>query len=187
MEEEKRIKSIVLFIMMAVVVFSVILYVFVVSPRNRRETLGSENLTLELPIQRRDLRYAQEGIIPFCMDGNNGLTFEVTGNSSVYSSALGTIHDVVDNMVIVEIMNDVYLEYEPLSNINVAGGDAVGTSTVLGFSMGDYLTLRLKNDRSKIYECPYLYLDSLDKSVVDQGLEVLNYDGNICECLYLKY
>ena len=187
MEDKKRIKSIVLFVMMAVVVFSVIIYVFVVAPGNRKETLGRENLTLELPVQNKDLRYMNEGIIPFCRDNSNALTFEVIHNASVYSSALGTVHEVTDDMVVVEVMNDVYLEFEPLSNINVEGGDAVGTSTVLGFSTGEYINFRLLNDRSKIYECPYLYLSPSDKAVVDKGADIVGLDiSNICECVLLK-
>lgn len=185
--DNKKIKSTVLFIMMGIVVISVILYVFVFAPSSRRETLGTTNLSLELPIQNKDLRYAQEGIIPFCKDDSNALTLEVIYNASIYSASQGTVFEVTNNKVVVEVLSDIYLEYEPLINIIVKNGEYVTTNTVLGYSMEDHFNFRLKNARSKIYECPYLYLTSFAKSVIDQSTEVVGYDGDVCECVLLKY
>ncbi|MFA7654969.1 MAG: hypothetical protein WCX98_02655 [Candidatus Dojkabacteria bacterium] len=185
--DEKKIKSLVLFLMMGIVVISVILYVFVASPASRKKTLGISNLSLELPVQNKDLRYAQEGIIPFCSNDNKALTLEVTPNISVYSATQGTVYEITNNKVVIEALSDIYIEYEPLININVKDGEYVTTNTVLGFTMEDFFSFRLKNDRSKIYECPYIYLSPFGKTIVDQATEIVGLEGDVCECVLLKY
>ena len=53
--------------------------------------------------------------------------------------------------------------------------------------MEDFFSFRLKNDRSKIYECPYIYLSPFGKTIVDQATEIVGLEGDVCECVLLKY
>jgi hypothetical protein len=185
--DENRSKSTVLFLMMGVAFVGTLIYAFVIGPNMRSETLGSSNLVLEIPVQKRDLRYAENGVIPFCLDDNDALTFEIIENASVTSSSQGVVSEIINNLIIIEAMPNIYIEYEPLINITVNVGDYVSKDTVLGSTMKNYFNLRLKNTRSDIYECPYIYLNNFGKTIVDESAEVVGYEGNICECVLLKY
>jgi len=63
--EAKQTKSITLFLMMGLTVIGLVTYVFVFLPKQKGDTLGSKNLVLDSPVQRWNLRYTDEGIIPF--------------------------------------------------------------------------------------------------------------------------
>lgn len=165
----------------------VLIYAFIVGPNMRQETLGSSNLTLELPVYKRDLRYAEYGVIPFCMDDSDALTLEIVENASVRSSSQGVVSEVTNNLVVIEAMPNIYIEYEPLIGISVNKGDFVSKDTILGSTMKNYFNFRLKNTRSDIYECPYIYLNSFGKTIVDESAEIVGYEGSICKCVLLKY
>lgn len=185
--DENRGRSIVLFLLMGVGFLFTIVYAFVIAPNSNRSTLGSNDILIDLPIQKRNLRYSQEGIIPFCKDDNTALTFEVEDGTNVYSSATGIVSSVDDNVVSIEIESNVYIKHYPVSNYLVFVGDYVTKGDVLGRVKGTYFNLRIDNGKSKVYECPYNFLNSFGKSIVDEAIELMEYDINPCECAILNY
>ena len=185
--DENRGRSIVLFLLMGIGFLFTIVYAFVIAPNSNRSTLGSNDILIDLPIQKRNLRYSQEGIIPFCKEDNTALTFEVEEGTNVYSSATGIVSSVDDNVVSIEIEPNVYIEHYPVSNYLVFVGDYVTKGDVLGKVKGNYFNLRIDNSKSKVYECPYNFLNSFGKSIVDEAIELMEYDINPCECAILNY
>jgi hypothetical protein len=185
--DENRGRSIVLFLLMGVGFFATIIYAFVIAPNNNKSTLGKSDVFLEFPLQKRNLRYTGEGIIPFCKDDNTALTFEVGEDTTVYSSATGIVNSVDDNVISIEIEPNVYIEHYPISNYSVFLGEYVTKGDALGRVSGMYFNLRINNSRSKLYECPYNFLNAFGKSMVEEILEIMEYNNKGCECAILNY
>jgi len=182
--DENRGRSTVLVLMMGIAIVGAILYAFVIGPNSNRQTLGSSNLVLEIPVQKWNFRGGEDAIVPFCQDNNNALTFRVAENIPIMSATDGVVVNIEDKTITIEAMTNVLIEYYPFTNFNVLVGDFVPLNTTLGRISGDEFNIRVNNTRSSIYECPYIYLNSFGKDVVD---EVLNNGNKACECALLKY
>ncbi len=162
--DSSRNKTVVLFLLMGATVIFSILYVFVILPNNK-STLGSSDILLELPVQKWNIRYSEYGILPFCKDDNTSLTFEVGPDTTVFSSVSGIVSSVKDNIITVEVSPGIYV----------------------GKVDGEYLNLRINVQKNELYECPYNFLNTFGKSIVDEVLELVEYEGNACECAILNY
>ena len=185
--DPNRNKSIVLFVMMGGSFLIAILYAFVIAPNNNKNTLGRTDPFLEIPIQKWNLRYTESGIVPFCKDESTSLLFEVAQDTAVYSSADGVVLGVEDNVVSIEVFSNVFVEEYPVSNTSLTKGDYVKKGDRIGNVDGNFLNLRINNTRSEVYECPYNFLNSFGKSIVDDSLELMEYNGNGCKCAILSY
>jgi len=180
-------KSITLFLMMGLTVIGLVVYVFVFLPKERRDTLGSKDLVLDSPVQRWNLTYMQEGIIPFGEGNREWLSIEVSDGSSVYSSTEGIVVSTSNNIVSVDVGDGFYIEYSPISSTNVHEADIISKGQSLGDVEGGYLNMRIRNVRDREYVCPYGYFndytrdllkevgDILEKEVVMCGKESLDY------------
>jgi hypothetical protein len=180
--DENRNRSIVLFLLMGVGLLVAILYAFVIGPRGNRNTLGSNNLVLDMPVNRRDLRYGTDAVFPFCSDGINYIGLEVTNGSSVVSSSDGIVKSLEGNRLIVEISSSYSIEYFPVSNYRFLRGDYVTVGDTLGRVNGNLLEVSVYNSRDRVYECPYVFMNSFSKSILDEVWDVLGYDGEYCLC-----
>lgn len=176
---KKPLKFTTLFAMVGIVVIAVILYVFVIAPKTNRQTLGSSNLILEMPLHRWDI----SGITPFCKEDNTALTFHLYDTGTPFSSTDGVVVGIEGGVITVEVSANTLVEYFPFSSYNVLVGDFVPKNSVLGKIKGNEFNIRVKNTRSKTYECPYLYLSAFGRSIVDELIE----EGKGCDCALLKY
>lgn len=185
--DENRGRSVVLFILMGLFFFVGILYAFVIAPNMNKESLGTSDLVLELPIQKKNLRYSENGIIPFCTDNSSSLTIEVADGTTVYSASDGIVVDNSNNIVVVEVLSGVYIEYSPISNYKVFKGDYVNTGGLIGKVSGSYFNFSIKDTNREIYNCPYNYLNDFGKSIVDEGMEIMGDQRVACQCNILNY
>lgn len=185
--DSSRNKTVVLFLLMGATVIFSILYVFVILPNNNKSTLGSSDILLELPVQKWNIRYSEYGVLPFCKDDNNSLTFEVGPDTSVFSSVSGIVSSVKDNIITVEVSPGIYVEHFPVSNYTVFENDYITKGQSIGKVDGEYLNLRINVQKNELYECPYNFLNTFGKSIVDEVLELVEYEGNACECAILNY
>jgi hypothetical protein len=185
--DTNRNKSIVLFVMMGGGFLIAILYAFVIAPNSNKNTLGSTDPFLELPVQKWNLRYSRSGVTPFCEEDSTSLLFEVAEDTAVYSAADGVVLGVDNNVVSIEVFSNVFVEEYPVSNTSLIKGDYVKKGDPIGSVDGEFLNLRINNTRSEVYECPYNFLNSFGKSIVDDTLELMEYDGDGCECAILSY
>jgi len=179
-------KTVVLFLLMGATIIFSILYVFVILPNNK-STLGSSDIFLELPIQKWNIRYSEYGVIPFCKDGNTSLTFEVGPNTSVFSSVSGIVSSVNNNTITVEVSPGIYVEHFPVSNYTVFENDYITKGQAIGKVNGEYLNLRINVQKNELYECPYNFLNTFGKSIIDEVLELKEYEGSACGCAILNY
>jgi len=173
-------KSITLFLMMGLVVIGLVTYVFVFLPKQKGDTLGSKNLVLDAPIQRWNLTYLQEGIIPFGEGNREWLSIEVSDGSSVYSSTRGVVVSTSNNIISVDVGDGFYIEYSPISPLNVHEADIISKGQTLGSVEGGYLNLRIRNVRDREYICPYAYFNDFTKDLLDEAGEVLEKDVVMC-------
>ncbi len=185
--DEGRGKSIVLFVLMGIFFFVGVLYAFVIAPNMNKKTLGVTDLVLELPIQKRNLRYSESGITPFCKNDGISLVFEVTDNTSVYSSSDGIVIDNTNNVIVVEALSGIYIEYSPIKNFEIFKGDFVSKGSMIGKVGGNYFNLSIKDTKREVYECPYNYLNEFGKTIVNEATEIIEYDGSLCVCDNLNY
>jgi len=173
-------KSITLFLMMGLTVIGLVTYVFVFLPKQRGDTLGSKNLVLDSPIQRWNLTYLQEGIIPFGEGNREWLSIEVSDGSNVYSSTEGVVVSTSNSIVSVDVGDGFYIEYSSIPNSKVYEADIISKGQALGSVDGDYLNVRIKNVRGREYVCPYSYFNDFTKDLLDEVGEVLEKDVVMC-------
>jgi len=185
--DENRNTSITLFILMGLAFIFIIIYVFIILPKNGMNTLGSSDLVLDSPIQKWNLRYAENGIIPFCKDGNEWLGIEVKKGTAVYSASDGIILSVEDNIITIEADSGIHIQYSPIAYYNVFKDDYVQKGDNIGRVSGTYLNLRVKDVRRGVYECPYNYLSTFAKSILENVEEVMEEEVVMCECDSLDY
>lgn len=185
--DENRNKSIVFFVMMGIGFFVAVLYAFVIGPNMNKKTLGTSDLVLELPIQKRSLRYSENGITPFCLNDSTSLTMEVTDSITVYAATDGIVIDNSNNAVSIESTSGIYIEYSPIKNFEVLKGDFVAKGSMIGRVNGNYFSLSIKDTRREKYECPYNFLNDFGKMIIDDGLDITGYDGSVCVCDNLNY
>jgi len=185
--DENRNTSITLFVLMGLGFICVVIYVFVIIPRSNRNTLGSSDLVLDSPVQKWNLRYAEGGIVPFCKDGNEWLSIEVEKGASVYSASDGIVLDINDNIMTVEVDTGIHVEYSPIAYYNVFKDDVVFKGDMMGRVSGTYLNFRLKDTNREVYECPYTYLNTFTKSILENVEEVMGHEVEMCECDFLDY
>lgn len=180
-------KSITLFLMMGLVVIGLVTYVFVFLPKQKGDTLGSKNLVLDAPIQRWNLTYLEEGIIPFGEGNREWLSIEVSDGSTVYSSTEGVVVSTTDNIVSVDVGDGFYIEYSPISSLNVHEADIILNGQSLGSVKGEYLNLRIRDIRDRVYICPYGYFNDFTKDLLDEAGDILERDIIICGKESLDY
>lgn len=164
-----------------------ILYVFVIAPKRTMSTLGSADLKLDFPVQKWNIRYSEEGILPFCSNDNTSLTIQVADNTTVYSASDGIVVGVEDNIVRVEVLPRVYVEYYPVSNFSVFKGDYITKGDSIGKVANTTFSLRIDNAKMELYECPYTFLNDFGKSIIDDAMSTTGYAGNVCKCASLSY
>jgi hypothetical protein len=166
--------------MMGLVVIGLVTYVFVFLPKQRGDALGSKNLVLDAPIQRWNLTYLQEGIIPFGEGNREWLSIEVSDGSSVYSSTEGVVVSTSNNIVSVDVGDGFYIEYSSIPSPKVDEADIISKGETLGSIDGDYLNVRIKNIRDRKYVCPYGYFNSFTKDLLNEVGEILEKEIVIC-------
>jgi hypothetical protein len=185
--DKNRNTSITLFVLMGLAFIFIIIYVFVILPKNSMNTLGSSDLVLDSPIQKWNLRYAEGGIIPFCQDDNEWLGIEVEKGATVYTASEGIVIDVEKNVITIEAVSGIYVQYSPIAYYNVFKDDFVQKGDNIGRVSGTYLNLRVKDVRREVYECPYNYLNTFAKSILQNVEEVMGEEVTMCECDSLDY
>lgn len=185
--DEGRNRSIVLFVLMGLFFIFAIIYAFVIAPRTNASSLEDDELLLELPIQKWQIRYADFGIKPFCSDGNKYITIEVEENTTIFSSSDGVVKEIDNGIVLISVSNNVFLEYSPVFRNSVFVGDYVTKGSSIGRVKGSTLNLGIKNTRDNRYECPYRFFNDFGKGILDDIDNVLGYDVDLCECDNLSY
>lgn len=185
--DASKIKSITLFLMMGLTIIGLVTYVFVFLPKQRGDTLGSKNLVLDSPIQRWNLKYMQEGIIPFGEGNREWLSIEVSDGSNIFSSTEGVVVSTSNRIVSIDIGDGFYIEYSPIPDSRVYEADIISKGETLGRIEGEYLNLRIKNVRDKEYVCPYEYFNDYTKNLLDEAGKVLDRDIVICGKESLDY
>jgi hypothetical protein len=185
--DDNRNTSITLFVLMGLSFIFVIIYVFVILPKNTMNTLGSSDLVLDSPVQKWNLRYAEGGIIPFCQNGNEWLGIEVEKGATVYAASDGIVVDVDENVITIEADSGIHVQYSPIANYRVFKNDYVQKGNNIGRVSGTYLNLRVKDVRREVYECPYNYLNLFAKSILNNVEEVMGEEVVMCECDSLDY
>lgn len=185
--DASKTKSITLFLMMGLTVIGLVTYVFVFLPKQKGDTLGSKNLVLDSPVQRWNLKYLQEGIVPFGEGNREWLSIEVSDGSSIFSSTEGTVVSTGNNIISVDVGDGFYIEYSPIPNSRVYEADIISKGETLGSIDGDYLNLRIKNVRDREYVCPYEYFNDYTKDLLDEAGDVLEKDIVICDKESLDY
>ena len=180
-------KSITLFLMMGLTVIGLITYVFVFLPKQKGDTLGSKNLVLDAPVQRWNLRYMQEGIIPFGEGNREWFSIEVGDGSSIYSSTEGVVVSTKNNIVSVDVGDGFYVEYSPIAEARVSEADIISKGEGLGSVSGVYLNLRIKDVREREYVCPYTYFNAFTKSLLEETGDILEKEVVMCEKESLDY
>jgi hypothetical protein len=185
--DENRGKSIALFLLMGFFFLVTIIYAFVIAPNSNRRTLGSSDLVLDFPVQKRNLRYSGDGIRPFCKEESNSIGIEVTPSSDVYASTDGIVYDVVYNVMTIEVSSSIHIQYYPVSNYAVFKGEYVMKGSPIGRVSGEYLNIRVKDIKNGSYVCPYILLNDFSKAIIEEGMEIMNYDFELCECDSLNF
>lgn len=185
--DAKETKSITLFLMMGLTIIGLVTYVFVFLPKQRGDTLGSKNLVLDSPIQRWNLTYLQEGIVPFGEGNREWFSIEVSDGSSVFSSTDGIVVSTSNKIVSVDVGDGFYIEYSPISNFSVYEADIISKGQSLGSVEGEYLNLRIKNVRDREYVCPYGYFNSFTKALLEEAGDILEKDVVMCGKDILDY
>jgi hypothetical protein len=180
-------KSITLFLMMGLTVIGLITYVFVFLPKQRGNTLGSKNLVLDCPVQRWNLKYMEEGIIPFGEGNREWLSIEVNDGSNIFSSTEGIVVSTANNIISIDVGDGFYIEYSPISSSSVYEADIISKGRSLGFVEGNYLNMRIRNLRDREYVCPYIYFNSFTKDLLEEAGDILEKDIVICEKDSLDY
>jgi hypothetical protein len=175
-----RIKSIILFLMMGVTTIGLVTYVFVFLPKQKGDTLGSKNLVLDSPVQRWNLTYLEEGIIPFGEGNREWLSIEVGDGSGVYSSTEGVVVKINNSIVSVDVGDGFYVEYSPVSNLGVHEADIVLNGQSLGNVKGEYLNIRINNIRDREYVCPYIYFNDYTKDLLNEAGDILEKEVVMC-------
>jgi hypothetical protein len=186
--DENRNTSITLFVLMGLAFLFIVIYVFVIAPKGgERNTLGRTDLVLESPIQKWNLNYSEEDILPFCGEGEDWLGIGVKKGSSVFSTSDGMVVDILGNIVTIDAGSDINIQYYPVSNYSVFVGDKVSAGDVIGKTNSEYLKLRVNDLNREVYECPYNYLNKFSRSVLDSVGEELGFEVVMCECDTLDY
>lgn len=185
--EAKQTKSITLFLMMGLTVIGLVTYVFVFLPKQKGDTLGSKNLVLDSPVQRWNLRYTDEGIIPFGEGNREWFSIEVSDGSNVFSSTEGIVVSTANNIVSVDVGDGFYIEYSPLSSCRVYEADIISKGQALGSVEGEYLNLRIRDVREREYVCPYDYFNDFTKDLLGDAGEVLEKEFVMCGKESLDY
>jgi hypothetical protein len=180
-------KSITLFLMMGLTVIGLVTYVFVFLPKQRGDTLGSKNLVLDSPVQRWNLTYLQEGIIPFGEGNREWLSIEVSDGSNIYSSTEGIVVSTSNNIVSIDVGDSFYIEYSSIRSPKVYEADIISKGEALGRVDGDYLNVRIKNVRDREYVCPYSYYNDFTKDLLDEAGDILEKEVMFCEKESLDY
>lgn len=186
-EGKKRNKSITLFALVGLTLVLVIIYIFVIIPRTGGDSLGSSDLVLDSPVQRWALRYAENGIIPFCEDGNEWLSIEVEEDVNIYSSCDGVVLDVSGDIVTIEAEAGIHVQYNPIPDSPLTQGELIMKGTRLGDLSGRYLNLRVKNINRQVYECPFFYLNDYTKSILREAEDVMGHTILMCGCNTISY
>lgn len=185
--DDNRNTSITLFVLMGVAFLFIVIYVFVVVPKKNANTLGSSDLVLNSPIQKWNLRYAQGGIKPFCLEGNEWLGIEVLEASNVYSSSEGIVSKVEKNIVTIEVTPTLYVEYSPIINSKLSKGNYISKGEDIGNVVGSFLNLRVRNTKRGVYECPYFYFNDFTKEILKNVEDVVEQEVKMCECNAFNY
>ncbi len=180
-------KSITLFLMMGLTVIGLVTYVFVFLPKQKGDALGTKNLVLDSPVQRWNLTYMQEGIIPFGEGNREWFSIEVGDGSSVYSSTEGIVVSTKHNVVSVDVGDGFYIEYSPIPESRVYEADIISKGENLGSVRGEYLNLRIKNVRDREYVCPYAYFNAFTKDLLGEAGDILEKEVVMCEKESLDY
>lgn len=186
-EQKNRNKSITLFALIGLTLVLVIVYVFVIQPRSGGELLGSTDLVLDSPVQRWNLRYAENGVIPFCKDGNEWLSIEIEEDVNVYSSCDGIVLDVSGDTVTIEAEPGLHVQYNPIPSSPLTVGNLITKGSRIGNVSGRYLNIRVKNVRRKVYECPFFYLNDYTKSMLKEVEDVMGHTVLMCGCNTISY
>lgn len=185
--DENRNTSITFFILMGVAFVIIVIYAFVIHPRKNANTRGSSDLVLDSPIQKWNMRYAENGVIPFCEDGNEWLSIEVEDGTNVYAGSDGIVLGTEDNIVTIEADTSIHIEYSSIGSPLVSREDYVYRGDSIGRVDGIYLNLRVKDIRRGLYVCPYSYLNTFAKDILDSVEEVIGEEVDMCECNTLDY
>lgn len=181
--------SAIIFIFLGVMFIGIIIFAFVYLPKIDRESgINAQGFSLILPVDHIDMRYLNDGVVPFCKDKGDSITIETRENAVVYAPANGAITDINNGKISIQATNGVGVYVYPVKNIKVSIGDYISQSDLLGNVDGSSVSMVLDNENDRTYECPYLYMDSNSQKYLSDGLSQIEDSGSrICECSFLKY
>lgn len=183
--------STIIFIFFGLIFAGAILFAFVYLPKlDASSGLSSKNISLELPVDHIDMRYDEKGIVPFCVEKNNGIDIEVKEKTSVFAPVTGVVTNIYPDSerIAIQPTSGVLVYVSPVKNSNVSEGDYVSTGDILGVVDGTSIRISLDNQRDKRFECPFLYMSDSAKKYVSDGLQLtVNSPKRICECSGFGY
>lgn len=177
----------ILFILFGVVIVGALVFTFYFLPKL---DASSNRLKLEmaLPVERLDMRYIDEGVVPFCLDGNHGIRVETKQRAQVMAPVDGTVESVENGLVYVRSRENVLIYFSLLTNTKVGVGDYVTVGSILGYVDGTVFEFGIDNSLDSRYECPFLYLDDRGKEIITNGLkESTIVRSRACECSFISY
>jgi hypothetical protein len=168
-----------------------ILFAFVYLPNMiDANGISSKDIVLELPVDMGNIRYANTGITPFCLNKNNGIDFEVRQYSQVLAPISGTITDINTdtNQLTIQPASNVDIYLSPVTQLNVSVGDYVNSGDIVGYARDIDVHISLDNKKNSRYECPYFYFNDDSKTIITKDLaQSPNTTNKICECDNMKY
>ncbi len=152
--------------------------------------IDNEDIELSMPVDSTLMRYSEDGVVPFCLDNNNGIDIQVKEGAPILAPISGIVSNffVDSNRVVISVSSKVAVYVKGVTDLNYAVGDYVLKGDILGYASGSSIRLILENLKNERYECPFLYMDDFSKKVIANGLEYSTYsEENICECPSIDY
>lgn len=168
--------SITLFVLMGIFILIALVIAFVYIPNLDKSSgiKGIESLELSLPINTRDLREIEHGMLPFCTEY---LTFELREEAPVLAVIDAYVSEIKDGVITLEPRPGIEIRYSPMSNTEVREGEYVIQGNTLGILDSNLLEFSVVNTSDDVYECPYLYFSEEDRAAL-----LNKYDIDFCGC-----
>lgn len=183
--------STIVFIFFGVIFIAAIIFAFIYLPKlDANSGLDSKHLSLELPIDVVDMRFDEKGIVPFCLDKNNGIDIQVKAKASVFSPIAGVVTNIYSDSqrIAIQPTSGVLVYLSPIKNISVSEGDYISQGDVLGYVDGTNIHISIDNQGDSRFECPFLYMSDSAQTDISNGLKQTTEASNrICECSGFGY
>jgi hypothetical protein len=184
--DEGRKKSTVLFLILGVFLVGGIVFAFLILP-GMNKTFGNSEVQISFPLDKLDLRVTGGGISLFCKDESKYMGFDVRSGSRVAVVRDGVVREVEDDRVVVDIGENMEVEYLNLYRVGVSVGDYVLSGDTVGFVSGSEFLLGVRDTKERVYLCPYVYMDDEGIGLVNKELDKMEYFDSICLCKTVGY